>query len=111
MANSNAFPGLNIFPLAEGLVARLIDRDGPNPYPTGGEVVTAATLGFKLIHYIGGSVSNVSSAKIVTGGTIKKGGSVSVLIIWSTRTTGAEVANGTDLTADSAKLLVIGIPA
>jgi hypothetical protein len=109
MANTNAFPGLNSFYFGEGLVARLIDHDGPNPYPTGGEVVTALSLGFKLIHYIGGSVSNGSSAKVVTGGTIKKGGSTSTLIIWSTRTTGAEVANGTDLTADSCKLLIIGI--
>ena len=112
MANTNVQDGLGKFPFmkgAGGLVARMIDHDGPASYATNGETILAAALGFKRIAFvIPMGTSDVADFVTAYIGIKKMG--TSFVLVWSVRTTGAEVANATNLSGKSCKLLVVGLP-
>jgi len=112
MAETNVLGGLGYFPFAsaDGLSAKFVDHDGPASYTTGGEIVTGAKLGFKQIAFIAGSVS-ADGTDLVEGFVGQKKMASSAKLIWSVRTTGAEEANATNLSAKSVKLLVVGFAA
>lgn len=109
MANVNALGGLMTFPFADGVVARIVDHDGPLLYAAGGETITARALGFKSLMLC--IAAAAASGSFLTQAYIpnKKLGAT-VKIVWSTRTTGAE-SGAVDLSAQSCKLFVVGIPA
>lgn len=113
MANTNVEVGLGKFPFmkgAGGLVCRLVDHDGPASYTTGGETIQAAALGFKRIAYIGGGVGSAGGANFIVPFLLGKGMRTSFKLGWNVQATGAEVAAATNLSADSVKLLVVGLP-
>ncbi len=112
MANTNVRPDLTNFPFeggAGGLRARLIDHDGPASYTTGGETITAASLGFRRISYVG-TTATAGQEDLVEPSIPNKKDAASFKLIWSVRTTGAEEAAAANLSARSCKLLVVGIP-
>jgi len=108
MANNDAINGLKIFPLADGLTSRLIDHDGPSSYTTGGETINASALGFKNVVAVF-SMASKAGSRTTQAYIGSKGIATSFKLVWITRTNGAEIGNGTDLSADSCKLLVIGM--
>ena len=112
MANTDVLNGLKVFPFGEGgsgMVAKIIDHDGPSSYTTGGETINASALGMKRILFVQGAVS-AGGGNMAEAAILKKGTDTSFKLVWFVRTTGAEVGAATDLHTDSVKLLVIGIP-
>jgi len=108
MANTDVVPGLKCFPFADGLMARIIDHDGPSSYTTGGEVINASALGFKTISFVQGAASQ-GGGNLAEAAILAKKSATSFKLVWFVRTTGAEVANAVDLHTDSVKLLVVGL--
>lgn len=112
MANTNVISGLGKFPWdggASGLVARLIDHDGPSSYSTGGEAITAASLGFKRIAFVQSMASNSGTYFTVPLIAAKKM-TTSFKLMWFVAADGAEAAAAADLDAEATKLLVVGLP-
>lgn len=107
MAITNIEQGLALFPVGN-LLHRLIDIDGLASYTTGGQAITAASLGFKRILFVASmtaaDASNFTQALIAA----KKGAS-SFKLMWFVATTGAEVANAVNLSTKSAKLYIVGV--
>lgn len=112
MANTNVQNGLANFPFmggAGGLRARLIDHDGPASYPTGGEVITAASLGMRSIAFVISTMS-LSGVNYVEPYLGNKKSATSFKLMWTVVATGAQVANAVNLSTESCKLLVVGLP-
>jgi hypothetical protein len=84
------------------------DHDGPASYPTGGEVITAISLGLKQIFSVVASGSD-NGAQFTCVRFATKKGVTSFKLLWFVNTTGAEVANAVDLSARFCRLLVKGI--
>lgn len=112
MADTNVEIGLGGFPFeggAGGLKARLIDHDGPASYTTAGETITAASLGFKTICFVI-AMASLAGTRYLHPYIVAKGvNPTSFKLLWTVVSTGAEVANAVDLSADSCKLLVVGL--
>lgn len=98
---------------------------GPTSYTTGGETFSAATLGwggleFVLADNMGQAAVNSVSMVVplstsrtyfvgITFATTATGVVASVTIKWFVVATGAEVANATNLSAESVRLLAVGV--
>lgn len=88
--------------------ARLVDHDGPASYTTGGETITAISLGFKRILYVNASGIDDGSGFTSVRHSTKKS-QISFRLQWYVASTGAEVANATNLSARFVRLLVVGV--
>lgn len=115
MANTNVRPDLTNFPFeggAGGLRARLLDHDGPASYTTGGETLNAAALlalGFRQV-VMCLTMPSADGTDLVEAFIPNKKSGTSIKLVWSVRTTGAEEANATNLSAKSCKIFIVGIP-
>jgi hypothetical protein len=83
-----------------------IDHDGPNPYATGGETITAKQLNLSAIDHVSASASD-NAAHFCTPVYANKGSFKEFKLLWSTVADGAEVANGTNLSARFCRLRVV----
>ena len=110
MADREVLSTLGVNLIAIGpYMARIVDHDGPASYTTGGETITAAGLGFKRIISVMTSGADDGSAFCAVRHSVKKT-QVSFRLQWYVATTGAEVANATNLSARFCRLQIIGIP-
>ena len=101
--------GVNLFAVGP-YMARLVDHDGPTSYTSpGGETITALSLGFKRVLAVFAMASDDGTQFAMARIAAKKT-ATSFRLLWYLSTTGAEIANATNLSARSLKLLVIGIP-
>jgi hypothetical protein len=111
MANTNVEAGLANFPFhggAGGLRAKLIDHDGPVLYAAGGEVILAATLGFRKIAFVV-VMGSASGTYYCFPYIDQKGMDSQFKLYWFVAATAAE-AGAIDLSTESTKLLVVGLP-
>jgi hypothetical protein len=98
---------------------------GPASYTTGGETLSASTFGwggFELVLAANHGGATVDSIPMIvplsisqnyfvgiTFSTSASGAQASVTIKWYVTSTGAEVANATNLSAEKVRLLAIGV--
>lgn len=89
-------------------LAATADIDGPASYSTGGQEVTAASLGLAYIESAHAAASNAGSRVVVVapGG---KGPKATIKLIWIVLSTGVEVAAAVDLSADSVRIRARGL--
>lgn len=82
-------------PTAAGMIEVLFDHDGPASYTTGGETITAASLGYKRIVALFPSASD-NAAHVISARFSAKGSQASAKLVW-VLTGGVEVANAVAL--------------
>lgn len=98
---------------------------GPASYATGGETLSAASFGWGGFEWVAADnqgVATVNSTPVVvplalsttyfvgiTFATTAKGPQAKVTIKWYVTSTGAEVSNATDLSAEEVRLMLIGV--
>jgi hypothetical protein len=107
------------FPASSGSdrLMSIVDHKGPASYatlvtgspPTGGDSLTAKECGLNYITAVSAQLSDdgqylVDASSMVGGG----GESTSVVLIWTTANTGAQVSNATNLSARTIRLMVYG---
>ncbi len=91
------------------LNAAFYDITGPASYAADGQSITAADLGLKYIHFASSGGSDDGAQFTATSHLGNAGFPVTtVKIAWFVVGTGAEVANGVDLSARTVRVLVIG---
>ena len=85
----------------------IIDLDGPSSYLADGQALNASDLGLRYIlcAVAGGSDNGDQFCAV---GHASKGSVKSVKVAWFVNTTGAEVANGVDLSARFVRVRVVG---
>jgi len=89
------------------LSEKYVDLDGPSSYAADGQTLNASDLGFKyILHASAGGSDNGDQFCAV--GHASKGPVTSVKVAWFVMSTGAEVANGVDLSARFTRVRVIG---
>lgn len=84
-----------------------IDLDGPNPYAADGQTLNASDLGFKQIHHASAGGSDNGDQFCAVSHTAH-GPVPSVKVAWFVMSTGAEVANGVDLSGRFVRVRVVG---
>lgn len=91
------------------LQAIFYDITGPASYAADGQSVTVADLGLKYIHFASSGGSDNGDQFTATSHLGNAGFPVTAIkVAWFVVGTGAEVANGVDLSARTVRLLVIG---
>lgn len=84
----------------------ILEVDGPASYTAGtGNTIDATAAGMKYIEYVAGGIS--TDGTYTTIGKVTGTASTATLL-WFTRTTGAEVGGGTNLSASKVRILVRG---
>lgn len=86
------------------------DHDGPNPYPTGGEDFTNSmvkALGLSSLDFLSVAGASDNGGFFAAVRFSAKGTQPAAKILWFVQTTGAEVANGTDLSARSIRMRAV----
>lgn len=98
--------------------AAVFELAGPSSYPTGGQTVDAATLGWGGFDYVspgeGLSYSGTYSCKVQylpvdAAPSAQKGAVGSVKVQWFVVSTGVEAANATDLDGEIVRLFALGV--
>lgn len=91
-----------------------VDHTGPASYTTHGESFGAPNqfggvnqFGLRNYDWIGGGVSQ-SGTYAVEGRLTGSGNQVTFKLVWSVVATGAEVANATNLSGETVRLLLVG---
>lgn len=84
-----------------------VDHVGPASYSTGGETITGSYYGLRSLDYVGGGVSE-SGTYFVLGGPTAGGLRATQKLLWFIASSGAEVGEGTDLSAETVRILVVG---
>lgn len=89
----------------------IISHTGPASYPTAGETIYASAFGLKYVEFVAATGSDPSGTYVCEPVLFGSGqdGVSSFKLVWRTRTTGAEVANTTDVHASTVRLMAIGI--
>lgn len=88
-------------------IESVVQVDGLASYTTGGQTIEATACGMKYVEYIGGGVDNAGT-NFTIGKVDTKVGATSGKLLWYVGTTGAEVANTTNLSTLHANILVKG---
>lgn len=84
-----------------------VDVDGPSSYVADGQTINASDLGFSyILHASAGGSDNGDQFCAV--GHASKGAVKSVKVAWFVMSTGAEVANGVDLSGRFVRVRVVG---
>jgi hypothetical protein len=110
---------LNGFPaaVAGDRYMSVVDHKGPASYatvvtgtpPTGGDVLQASECGLKYITAVSGQISDDGQFSVEATPTVGGGGeATSVILLWVTVNTGAQVGNATNLSARTIRLIVFG---
>jgi hypothetical protein len=95
----------------------VVDHKGPTSYatlvtgnpPTGGDTLTAIECGLRFISAVIGGLSDDGQFRCEgTVGAAGQAEAAQAKLIWTVAATGAQVANTTNLSARSARLMVIG---
>ena len=95
-------------PLGEGFIAAA-DITGPNPYVNpGGQSITAQAFGLQTFRWVLGSMVAVAGGNYAIATTPAGPGSKTVVLRWYVATTGAEVANGVDLSGSIVRIVAWG---
>lgn len=84
-----------------------VDLDGPSSYAADGQVLNAADVGFRQIFHASAGGSD-NGDQFCAVGHATKGPVTSVKVAWFVMSTGAEVANGVDLSARFVRVRVVG---
>lgn len=107
MAITNVIKGQGETPIAN-YRTRIVDIDGLTSYTTGGQAITAQSLGLKKVFFAFSmacsDASNFTAPLIAAKGE----NNTSLKLMWFVNTTGAEVANGVNLSSKNTKLMVFG---
>ena len=104
MANTKlkGYPG----PTATGAIEIIFDHDGPASYTTGGETLTAASLGYKNIHTVMCSGSDNGLLMVLPRASVK-GITPTIKLVWVTIVGGVEIANAAPLNARFCRIRAI----
>ncbi|HXP82578.1 MAG TPA: hypothetical protein VN976_21950 [Verrucomicrobiae bacterium] len=117
LSSTAVLPG---FPAPSGgdRLVSIVDHKGPASYttvtagtnpPSGGDILTAAECGLKYITAVSGQLSDdgtyLADASPGAGGGAE---ATSVVLIWSTANTGAQVSGATNLSARTVRFIVYG---
>lgn len=84
-----------------------VDVDGPSSYAADGQALSASDLGLKLIHFASAGGSD-NGDQFCAVGHASKGPVTTVKVAWFVNSTGAEVANGVDLSGRFVRVRVVG---
>lgn len=84
----------------------LLDHSGPPSYVSGGEPIIVPRFGARSYAYIGSALSSTGTYRVecIYGGL---GLRSQVLLKWTVTSTGQEVSNGTNLSAETVRLWVV----
>lgn len=82
------------------------DHDGPASYTTGGETITAASLGLSVIDFVS-TMAGDNGTHFCIARISAKGEQPSFKLLWFTCVDGAEVANAANLSARFTRFRVV----
>lgn len=92
---------------AGALTELYVDLDGPSSYVADGQSLTAQDLGLRWIYHASAGGSD-NGDQFCAVGHASKGPVTSVKVAWFVMSTGAEVANGVDLSGRFTRVRVVG---
>ena len=99
-------PATSITP---GLNVAANDVPGPTAYVTGGVFVSASVLGLNQVKFVQGMDLSSDGLNFVRIISISGQGAPRFKVLWFVNATGAEVANATNLSAKSVRVLGYGV--
>lgn len=84
-----------------------VDLDGPSSYAADGQAVVASDLGLRWIYGVSAGGSD-NGDQFCAAACASKGPVTTFKVAWFVNTTGAEVANGVDLSARFVRVRIAG---
>lgn len=96
-------------PVAQKALA-IWQETGPSSYATGGYTITLPNpTGLRGYDWVTGGLDTTGAYEVIAGpASVGTNGSPSIKVMWRVANTGAEVANGTDLSAKHARMCAFG---
>lgn len=97
-------------PVAQKALA-VWNETGPSSYATGGYTITLpqTLVGLRGIDWVSGGLDSTAGYEAIAGPTSTGAtGAVTFTVLWRVANTGAEVGNGTDLSAKHVRMCAFG---
>ena len=100
------FPATGIAP---GLNIAINDMPGPASYVTGGVLVSASVIGLNTVKWVNSMDLSSDGVNFVRVISVAGLGQKQFKVLWFVNATGAEVANATNLSAKSVRMMGAGM--